>query len=75
MLRDLYVRRQEKTNMKLNELTEEQKAKLKSCTDSKELMSALGEMGIELTDEQLDAVAGGKEWYRCDQFTIPIMDE
>ena len=61
--------------MKLNELTEEQKAKLKSCTDSKELMSALGEMGIELTDEQLDAVAGGKEWYKCDQFTIPIMDE
>jgi hypothetical protein len=61
--------------MKLNELTEEQQAKLKSCRDSKELMSALGEMGIELTDEQLDAVAGGKEWYKCDRFTIPIMDE
>ena len=61
--------------MKLNELTEEQKAKLKSCTDSKELMSALGEMGIELTDEQLDAVAGGKEWnycksYNCVPFSI-----
>ena len=54
--------------MKLNELTEEQKAKLKSCTDSKELMSALGEMGIELTDEQLDAVAGGEEWYRCNSY-------
>ena len=71
----MYKKRLEGTEMKLNELTEEQKAKLKSCTDSKELMSALGEMGIELTDEQLDAVAGGKEWYRCDQFTIPIMDE
>ncbi len=75
MYRDLYKKRREGAEMKLNELTEEQKAKLKSCTDSKELMSALGEMGIELTDEQLDAVAGGKEWYKCTQFTIPIMDE
>ncbi len=54
--------------MKLNELTEEQIAKLKSCKDSKELMSALGEMGIELTDEQLDAVAGGKEWNNCKSY-------
>ena len=37
--------------MKLNELTEEQIAKLKSCKDSGELMSELSTMGIELTDE------------------------
>ena len=48
--------------MKPEELTDEQKAKLKSCQDTGEMMSALGTMGIELTDEQLDAVAGGKNW-------------
>ncbi len=51
--------------MKPNELTDEQKAKLKSCKDTDELMSALGTMGIELTDEQLDAVAGGAVWETC----------
>ena len=51
--------------MKLNELTEEQIAKLKSCRDSGELMSELSMMGIELTDEQLNAVAGSAEWFEC----------
>ena len=52
--------------MEPNELTEEQKAKLKSCKDSAELMSMLSDMGIELTDEQLEAVAAGEKWYeRC----------
>ena len=54
--------------MKPNELTDEQKAKLKSCKDTDELMSALGTMGIELTDEQLDAVAGGEKWDQCKRF-------
>ena len=51
--------------MKPEELTEEQKAKLKACRDSDELMSMLGSMGIELTDEQLDTVAGGAMWETC----------
>ncbi len=55
--------------MKPEELTAEQKEKLKACKDSNEMMSMLGEMGIELTDEQLDAVAGGdKNWYKCDNY-------
>ncbi len=54
--------------MKLNELTEEQQAKLKSCRDSRELLSELSTMGIELTDEQLNTVAGSGEWNRCDSF-------
>ena len=56
--------------MDLNELTEEQKAKLKSCKDSAELQSMLSTMGIELTDEQLEAAAGGGDWggARCDPY-------
>ena len=55
--------------MNANDLTEEQMAKLKSCRDSKELMSMLNSMGIELTDEQLDAVAGGEKWYQCNCYS------
>ena len=53
--------------MKPSELTEEQKAKLKSCKDSAELMSMLNDMGVELTDEQLQAAAGGgpEDWNTC----------
>ena len=61
--------------MKPEELTDEQKAKLMACRDSAELRSMLGEMGIELTDEQLDAVAGGdggsNSWGQCDGYYCP----
>ena len=55
--------------MNPNELTDEQKAKLKSCRDSAELKSMLNGMGVELTDEQLEAAAGGlgslPQWDKC----------
>ena len=59
--------------MKLTELTEEQKAKLKSCRDSAELRSMLNDMGVELTDEQLEAAAGGSPvgWERCNRYVPP----
>ena len=52
------------------ELTDEQKMKLKSCKDPAELQSMLGTMGIELTDEQLEAAAGGSDWggTKCDNY-------
>lgn len=43
----------------LNGLTDEQKEKAKDCKDVNEFISALGEMGVTLPDELLDAVAGG----------------
>ena len=57
--------------MELNSLTSEQKAKLKSCKDPEELRSMLKSLGIELSDEQLDAVAGGENGDECDQFANP----
>ena len=45
--------------MKPEELTAEQKAKLMACKNFDELMSALGSMGVELSDEQLAGIAGG----------------
>ena len=44
----------------LNGLTDEQKEKAKACKTPEELTSLLGELGVELPDELLDAVAGGQ---------------
>ena len=47
-------------NEKLLEgLSEEQIAKIKACHTQEELLAVAKEEGIELTDEQLEAVSGG----------------
>ena len=43
----------------LKGLTQEQIAKAKACKNSEELLALAKEEGIELTDEQLEAVSGG----------------
>ena len=43
----------------LKGLTEEQIAKVKACKSSEEVLKLAKEEGIELTDEQLEAVSGG----------------
>ena len=43
----------------LKGLTKEQIEKLKACKNNEEILKAAKEEGIELTDEQLEAVSGG----------------
>lgn len=43
----------------LKGLTEEQIAKIKACKSQEEILKLAKEEGIELTDEQLEAVNGG----------------
>ena len=43
----------------LKGLTEEQIAKIKACKNQDELLALAKEEGIELSDEQLEAVSGG----------------
>ena len=43
-----------------NSLTDEQKEKAKQCKTMDELTAFAGKEGIELSDEVLDAVAGGR---------------
>ena len=45
--------------MKLEDLTPELKEKLKACKTPEELMELVEAEGIELTDEDLEGVAGG----------------
>ena len=43
----------------LKGLTEEQIAKVKACKSHEELLALAKEEGIELADEQLEAISGG----------------
>lgn len=43
----------------LKGLSEEQIAKIRECKSQEELLKLAKEEGIELTDEQLEAVSGG----------------
>ena len=43
----------------LKGLSEEQIAKVKACKSQEEMLSLAKEEGVELTDEQLEAVSGG----------------
>ena len=51
----------------LKGLTEEQIAKVKACKNQEEVLKVAAEEGIELTDEQLEAVSGGE----CDNEVCP----
>ena len=48
---------------KWTELTEEQKAKAKACKSTEELIALASEEGIELNDDELEGIAGGREWF------------
>ena len=41
--------------------------KLKTCKSMSELASLAGEVGVALTDDQLEAVSGGA-WWDCDAY-------
>ena len=46
-------------------LSEDLKKKASECKTAEELMELAKSEGIELTDEQLDAISGGESWF-CD---------
>ena len=47
-----------------DQLTPEQMDKARACKSSGELVELAKSEGVELTDDQLDAIAGGT-WYDC----------
>lgn len=46
--------------MNYNELTNEQKAKIKECKAPEELLELIKEEGYELSDDELEAISGGE---------------
>ena len=51
---------QEKLKSIFDSLTDEQKEKAKACTSAEELVKFAGEEGIELPDDVLEEISGGK---------------
>ena len=47
-----------------NELTPEQMEKARACKGPADLVELAKSEGVELTDDQLDAISGGT-WYDC----------
>ena len=46
------------------DLTPEQKEKARACKSADELIALANSEGIELTDDQVEAISGGA-WYDC----------
>ncbi len=66
----------EKTKETLNsvfeKLTDEQKEKVNACKNADELMKLLGEWGVELSDDMVEAITGGYTSYRDWKRRLPV---
>ena len=49
--------------MKLNDLTDEQIARARECKSPEEMSALFKELGIKLSDAELDAISGGSSWF------------
>ena len=52
--------------MKFDNLSPELKAKALACKSQEELLALAKEEGYELSDEELQTISGGGEWYECE---------
>ena len=43
-------------------LSDDLKAKVKTCKTGEELVALAEKEGVELSDEQMDAISGGVQW-------------
>lgn len=63
--------------MGFNDLKDpELQEKLKACQSAEELMALAAETGVELSDDELDGIAGGAVWScddkACDKFDFCV---
>ena len=56
--------------MEFKELTEEQRERIRSCETAEELQALAREEGLELSDDELSALAGGAD--RCLTILCPL---
>lgn len=56
--------------MDYKDLTDAQKARARACETPDEILALAREEGWELTDQELEGVAGG--WSTCGEYTGPL---
>lgn len=56
--------------MKYEDLTPEQQEKAKACKTPEDILALAKAEGYELSDEQLETITGGEEWWdpRCSEY-------
>ena len=54
--------------MKLNDLSPEVRKRARACKSSEELVTLAKEVGVMLTDEQLDEISGGSWTHSCSDY-------
>lgn len=54
--------------MNFENLSPELKAKAEACQTTEELLELASVEGVELSDEQLEAISGGAPWDSCEEF-------
>lgn len=55
-------------------LTEEQKNRIGDAKTPEELLAIAKETGYELSEEELNALAGGDSWYECSNYDSCVDD-
>lgn len=55
--------------MNIDDLSSELKDKALACKNPEELLALAAAEGYELTEEELESVAGGGDWYSCTNYT------
>ena len=48
--------------MKFEDLTPEQQERAKACKTPEEVFALAKEVGYELSEEEIEAISGGKDW-------------
>ena len=54
--------------MNKDDLSPELREKARACTTTEELLALAEAAGVELNDDQLEAVSGGAMWDDCETF-------
>ena len=54
--------------MNANELTADQKAKVDSCKTPDDVIALAKDEGYSLSDDELESINGGKDWWRCEDY-------
>ena len=54
--------------MKFGDLTPEQQEIVNACKTPEDMLAAAKDEGYELSDEELDKIAGGSFWNRCPEY-------
>ena len=60
--------------MNVNDLSPELRKRALECKSNEELFELAKNEGVELSDEQLESLSGGKSEWDCNRYDLPILE-